>query len=98
MAVNVAALRSRADRDPALERYADIACLLTGQKEATAEQGIRWIAELCSDLNVPALRVWGIGEQDLPSVVEKAALASSMQANPLQLTHEELLAVVTAAW
>jgi hypothetical protein len=33
----------------------------------------------------------------LPGVVEKAARASSMQANPLLLTSEELLAVIAAA-
>jgi len=37
-------------------------------------------------------------QADLPAVVEKAARASSMQANPLPLTGEELLAVVSAAW
>jgi alcohol dehydrogenase class IV len=48
-------------------------------------------------LNVLALRAWGVNEADLGGVVEKAAQASSMQANPLQLTREELLAVLTAA-
>ena len=85
-------------RHPALERYAVIARLLTGRNEASAEDGIDWVHALCVDLNVPALRAWGITEADLPGVVEKAASASSMQANPLPLTGEELLAVVTAAW
>ena len=95
MAANVAALRARAPQHPALERYAAIARLLTGRNEASAEDGIDWVRALCAELNVPALRAWGITEADLPAVVEKAARASSMQANPLPLTSEELLAVLT---
>jgi len=97
MAANVAALRARAAEHPALVKYATIARLLTGRNEATAEDGIEWVRALCAELNVPALRDWGITEADLPGVVEKAARASSMQANPLPLTSEELLDIVKAA-
>lgn len=97
MAANVAALRARAPQHPALERYTAIARLLTGRPDASAEDGIEWVRALCTELNVPALRAWGVTEADLPGVVEKAAHASSMQANPLQLTREELLAILTAA-
>ncbi len=97
MAANVAALRARAPRHPALERFATIARLLTGRNEAAVEDGIGWIGQSCVELAVPALRAWGITEADLPGVVEEAARASSMKANPLPLTTEELLAVVTAA-
>ena len=97
MAANVAALRARAPQHPALERYSAIARLLTGRHDATAEDGIHWVNALCNELNVPALRAWGVTEADLPGVVEKATGASSMKANPLPLTSEELLAVVMAA-
>lgn len=97
MAANVAALRQRARQHPALERYAVIARLLTGQPEANAEDGIEWVRSLNAELNVPALHAWGITEADLPGVVEKAAHASSMKANPLPLTSEELLDLVTSA-
>ncbi len=97
MTANVAALRARAPQHPALERYAAIARLLTGRNDARVEDGIQWVRETCAELNVPALRAWGITEADLPAVVEEAARASSMKANPLPLTSEELLAVITAA-
>ena len=97
MAANVAALRARAPQHPALERYAAIARLLTGRSEASVEDGIDWVRALCAELNIPALRAWGITEADLPGIVEKAAKASSMQANPLPLTSEELTAVLLAA-
>ena len=97
MAANVAALRRRAQQHPALERYAVLARLLTGLPEASAEDGIEWVRSLCAELNVPALHTWGVTEADLPGVVEKAAHASSMKANPLPLTSGELLELVTSA-
>ncbi len=97
MAANISALQARAPQHPALERYAVIARLLTGRNEARAEDGVEWVRALCTDLNIPALRAWEIREADLPGVVEKAARASSMQANPISLRGEELLAIVTAA-
>jgi alcohol dehydrogenase class IV len=97
MAANVAALRARAPQHPALERYAEIARLLNGRNNVSVEDGIDWVRTLCGELNIPALRAWRITEADLPGVVEKAAKASSMQANPIPLTGEELMEVVTAA-
>ena len=97
MAANVAALQARVPQHPALERYAVVARLLTGRNDATAEDGIHWVRSLCIELNIPALRSWGITEADLPGIVEEAAHASSMQANTLPLTDEELLALVAAA-
>jgi len=97
MAANVAALQARVPQHPALERYAVVARLLTGRNDATAEDGIHWVRSLCIELNIPALRAWGITEADLPGIVEEAAHASSMQANTLPLTDEELLALVAAA-
>jgi alcohol dehydrogenase class IV len=97
MAANIAALRVRAPSHPALERYTAIARLLTGKDEANAEDGVQWVRSLCLELDVPPLRKWGISESDLPGIVENASRASSMQANPLPLAGEELLAVVKAA-
>ncbi|HLY41789.1 MAG TPA: iron-containing alcohol dehydrogenase [Terracidiphilus sp.] len=97
MAANVAALRARAPRHPGLQRYTEIARLLTGRHDATIEDGIQWVRALCADLNIPPLRTWGISEADLPEVVEKAAKANSTQANPLPLTAEELTEMVRAA-
>jgi alcohol dehydrogenase class IV len=97
MAANVAGLRARAPQHPALERYSAIARLLTGRSEASVEDGIDWVRALSAELNIPGLRTWGVTKADLPGVAEKAVKASSMQANPLPLTEEELIAVVGAA-
>ena len=98
MAANVSALRARAPQHPALERYTTIAQLLTGKRDATIDEGIDWVRALCAELRVPQLRAWGIREADLQGVVEKAAKASSMQANPIPLTQQELMDALSASF
>jgi alcohol dehydrogenase class IV len=97
MAANVAGLRARVPQHPALERYSAVARFLTGRSDASIEDGIGWVIALSAELRIPALGAWGVNEADLPGIAEKAAKASSMQANPLPLTEGELIAVVRAA-
>ncbi len=97
MAMNIAALRARAPESEALERFAEVARLLTGDRDATAEAGVEAVRELVKKLEIPGLGTYGIGSADVDTVTEKAARASSMKANPLPLTREELAAVLTAA-
>ncbi|PAW86214.1 MAG: alcohol dehydrogenase [Pedosphaera sp. Tous-C6FEB] len=97
MAANVHALQERAPESPALRRYDEVARLLTGRPQATAADGVAWTQELCSALQIAPLRTWGLTQPDVPGVVEKALQASSMKANPVALTVEELRAVLTAA-
>ena len=97
MAANIAALRARAPQHPALERYQTVARLLTGRDDAAAEDAVAWTRKICTELKVPALGFWGISNADSAEIIEKAAGASSMKANPLQLTSDELMAIVTAA-
>jgi len=97
MAANVRALQQRLAKSPALQRYDEIARLLTGSDEATADDGVAWVQELCQALQVPSLRSYGMTVADLPSVVEKSAAASSMRGNPLELTSEELTEILERA-
>lgn len=95
---NINALRARAPQHPALARYAAIARILTGHADAHAEDAVEWVRGLCAELNIPTLRHWGIAQSDLAEVADKAAVASSMKANPLPLTQDELLGTLAAAW
>ena len=97
IAVNVQALRTRAPASQALGRYAEVARLLTGRPQATAEDAVRWTAEICKRLEIPPLRAYGVTEADIPVLVEKAAQASSMKGNPIVLTAEELREIVVRA-
>lgn len=97
MAVNVAALRARAPDGEGLARYAEVARIVTGDACATIADGIRWVRDLVMELGVRALSDHGVTAADLPGLVARARRASSMRGNPIVLTDDELLAVLTAA-
>ncbi|OFV83308.1 MAG: hypothetical protein A2W26_12425 [Acidobacteria bacterium RBG_16_64_8] len=97
VAANLHALRDRRSESEALPRYQRIAVLLTGRPEATAEQGAEWLRRLVADLGIPHLGTYGITREYTGELVEKAARASSMKANPIELTPEELAAAFESA-
>ena len=95
MAANVAALEARASRTvQALVRYAELAHILTGKPDTTVEDVLQWVVRLCHDLSVPGLSAYGVTRADFPILAQKAAAASSMKANPIVLTPEELVAIL----
>jgi alcohol dehydrogenase class IV len=95
--VNLRAMRERATDSGSLSRYDSIAKILTGSEKATASDGIRWIIELGKTLQIVGLRTYGVTESDIPTLVEKASKASSMKANPIILTREELTEALRSA-
>jgi alcohol dehydrogenase class IV len=95
--VNVRALATRAPESRALRRYHEVARMLTGSPHATASDGVRWITQLCRQLEIPPLRTYGVSADDVPILVEKAAQASSMKGNPIPLTPAELSEIVARA-
>jgi len=94
---NLRALRTRTPDNPLLQRFDELARLLTGRTVATAEDGIRWIQELRDALGVPGLRQYGVLDDHLPLLCQRAREASSMKANPIELADEELTEIVTRA-
>jgi alcohol dehydrogenase class IV len=95
--VNVRALQERCPDSEALQRYDEIAQILTGSGTATARDGVAWVQELCDTLEVPSLASYGIRSYDFPALIEKASVASSMRGNPIQLTAEEMEEILTWA-
>jgi alcohol dehydrogenase class IV len=95
MEVNIRALRARAPEK--LTRYDDVARLITGRPQATATEGVTWVATMCRMLEIPPLRTYGVEEGDIHVLVDKAALASSMKGNPIVLNEEELCEIVSRA-
>ncbi|MFB3922180.1 MAG: iron-containing alcohol dehydrogenase [Terriglobia bacterium] len=90
MEVNIRALRSRSPESESLRRYQTVAAILTGNPNASAADGVAWAAEICRELNIPPLGSYGVTAAHIPAIVEKAAQASSMKANPIALAREEL--------
>lgn len=92
MAANIARLRLTSGPEAAatLQRYRTVARCLTGNEEAQPEAGVAFVRQLCQELQIPRLGSFGMSEAAAGEVVEKAARASSMKANPVTLSNEEL--------
>jgi alcohol dehydrogenase class IV len=97
VAANVRALRERAPESAALPRYDKVGRLLTGDASATAADAVAWLRQLVTDLRISGLGVYGVGSEHIDELVGNAAAASSMKANPVELTRDELAAIVEAA-
>jgi alcohol dehydrogenase class IV len=94
---NLAALRERQQQSDALRRYEIIACLLTGNESANADDAIAWLRNLTAHFQIPPLRSYGLTPAHTPELIEKAANASSMKANPIALTPAELADILARA-
>lgn len=97
LAMNLAALRSRAPRSPVLDRFAELARMLTGRSGAVAEDAVNHLQNLSLQLEIPRLGGFGIAAADFREVSSRAARASSMKANPITLTDSELEEVLARA-
>ena len=95
--MNLNALRDRGSKPPILDRFAEMSRLLTGDPDAYAEVGVKWLSELCSALKVPPLATYGITESDFPEIISQAKKASSMKGNPIELLDGELLKIMELA-
>jgi len=98
MEANISVLHSRASDSPALERYNEVARIVTGKPGAVADQGVIWVQELCRQLQIPTLAAYGIEKADFATVVAKSQNASSMKGNPITLTNQELLDILDQAF
>ena len=97
MSINLQALRARMPDGEALRRFTEVAKILTGNDHATADDGVKWVSDLCAALKVPPLKAYGLAAPDFAGLIEKSAAASSMQANPLKLTSDEMREILARA-
>jgi alcohol dehydrogenase class IV len=94
---NVRALRSAQAGHPAVGRYAEVARVLTGNPAASVEDGLAWLRQTVTVLGIPRLGMFGISPDDADDVAAKAARSSSMQGNPVVLSHDDLRAILFQA-
>jgi alcohol dehydrogenase class IV len=97
MEANIGALSGRNPGSPAIERYDEIARIITTNPDADAHRGVKWVEELCNSLHTQSLTSIGMSQKDIPDIVAKAMRASSMKGNPVELTEEELAAILERA-
>jgi alcohol dehydrogenase class IV len=94
---NILALEKRQPQANALARYDHVGRILTGEPKADRNDAIAWVTQLARDLSVPRLEALGITRGDFRRIAEKAAVASSMKANPITFTTEELQEILDRA-
>jgi len=97
MEANIASLTANAAAGPALRRYGEVAALLTGRPDARPQDGAHFVRQLAGRLAIQPLSAFGIGPAHLSDLVHRARAASSMQANPVPLTNENLTAILRQA-
>jgi len=97
MAMNIKAIMKRSPGSEFLSQYEKIAKVITGREDAMADDGVAWVENLCSDLQIPPLSRYGVKWDDLPGIVEKSSRASSTKGNPIQLTEEEMHLILEKA-
>lgn len=92
---NIKAMKERDPDNPAITRYDIVGQLLTGNPNASAEDGVEWIRETVSMLGVGGLASLGLTEDQLDGATKAAMNASSMKGNPIVLTYDEVHAILT---
>ena len=83
--------------NPVLRKFSELARILTGNPEADALEGVRWVKTLAEDLRVSGLGDYGLSAEDIGIVAERALAASSMKANPVQFDREALINILAKA-
>ena len=98
MKYNVKTVRSVKGMAETARRYQEVASWLTGDPDATAEDGVLWAEALADSLSIPGLHEIGIEKEDFPKIIEKSRVSSSMQKNPVELNEETLEAILNEAY
>jgi alcohol dehydrogenase class IV len=98
MKYNVFVAQEQGGKTEITVRYRDIARWVTGDPEASIEDGVTWIAQLAESLEIPGLQALGIDREDFDRIIPKAQGSSSMQKNPLKLSESTLKAILQEAY
>ncbi len=80
------------------DRFREIAVLLTGDADASIEEGVKWLIDLARATKIPKLREIGINQLDFDRIIEKSKVSSSMQKNPVTLEESVLMDILQEAY
>jgi alcohol dehydrogenase class IV len=97
MEANLKALESRHAGHAAIGKYIEVAQIVTGDKNASAQDGVKWVSDLVGELNIPPLSAHGMNKSHIPEAVEKTLNASSFKGNPIALSEGELREILERA-
>ena len=97
MTANLRALHAAKGGDGAFARMGEVGRILTGRADAGADDAVAWVVDTLRRLEVQPLSALGVTSTDLPAIAEQAQRSSSMKGNPVVLTADDLVAILTAA-
>jgi alcohol dehydrogenase class IV len=97
MAVNLRAAQASEQGASVVQKYTEVARILTGNPAAEAQAGVNWVTHLVRDLQIPGLSRYGVTQQNSDELIPMAANASSMKANPIVLSPEQLKMILVNA-
>lgn len=97
--VNIRALEQRAPAHPALEKYARVGRLLSGQQELPGHEArlalVETLAQWTERLRLPRLGAYGIKSGDFDAIIA-GCRGSSMKTNPIVLKDAEVREILQA--
>jgi alcohol dehydrogenase class IV len=94
---NIRAMEAREPLHPALAKYEEAARIVMGDAGSNQMTLAVWLEEMADDLGIPRLADLGVSVQAFAEIAEKAATASSMQANPIRLERDDLMGILAEA-
>ncbi len=97
MQVNLEVLDRMENSGNLLDRFDEVARLLTGTQTAKAADGVAWLGDLCQQVGIPGLGQYGLVARDFPPLIEKAVVSSSMKGNPVPLKADDLERILRLA-
>ncbi|KKD59267.1 alcohol dehydrogenase [Grimontia sp. AD028] len=93
MAENILAARE-AGRISLLNRYRQLACILTGRMNAEPSDGIVWVQRILRRLDLETLPQLGLCDTMFEEVAVSALRSSSIKGNPLPLSESRLIHIL----
>jgi len=78
-------------------RFQDASRLLAGRRDATIADGLEVLETMAAAAAAPPLSRWGMTESDIPAVRDAGMRASSMKGNPMELSPDEIDAILREA-
>jgi alcohol dehydrogenase class IV len=97
MRSNIEALSARHPHSTVFPKFLRMASFFCPRKEPSPLAMINWLEETCEWLQIPRLACYGVRTDHFQEIAEKAAVAGSMKGNPVCLSVEELISILSQA-
>jgi alcohol dehydrogenase class IV len=91
---NIKALQDLPTGSNTMNRFREVARLLTGDPTSNPEDGVEWIWNVCNYVKILPLGQLGLNPTFFPAIISKAQQSTSMKGNPVSLSNKELIDIL----